>query len=67
MTLYDISDSAAFQNKADYGVVVSRLNDPNGIPSNMTAVAVRKIRNQPDAGMPGIVELAFDAATRTFN
>ena len=64
MTLYDISDSAAFQNKADLGVVVSRLGDPE--ESTRTAIFIRKVRYQPEAGLLGHVELEYDKRSRLF-
>lgn len=64
MTLYDISDSAAFQNKADLGVVVCRTGDPAF--DNTTAIAVRKVRYQPETGSLGSVELGFDRSSKLF-
>lgn len=64
ITLYDISDSAAFQNKADLGVVIGRLGDP--AIDNTTGVFVRKVRYQPETGELGTVELTFDRESRLF-
>lgn len=64
LTLYDISDSAAFQNKADLGVVIACLGDPN--TDSLTGIFIRKVRYQPDAGKLGAVELAFDKRSRIF-
>jgi len=64
VTLYDISDSAAFANKADLGVVIARIGDL--ATENLTGVFIRKVRYQPLAGRLGVVELAFDRATGTF-
>lgn len=64
LTLYDVSDSAAFQNKADLGVVIARLGDPT--TDTTTGVFVKKIRYQPMAGELGSVELIFDKASRLF-
>lgn len=64
MTLYDISDSAAFQNKADLGVVVARVGDP-AFDSN-TGIFVRKVRYQPETGTLGTVELGFDRQSKLF-
>lgn len=62
LTLYDISDSAHFANKADIGVIIARLNG-YGTGSD---VLIRKIRYQPDAGVLGNVELFFDPDRRIF-
>jgi twinkle protein len=64
VSLYDISDSAAFANKADLGVVIARIGDL--ATENLTGVFIRKVRYQPLAGRLGVVELAFDRATGTF-
>jgi hypothetical protein len=40
LTLYDVSDSAAFQNKSDLGVVIARLGDVT--IDKLTGVFVRK-------------------------
>lgn len=45
--LYDIADSAHFNNKADYGITVHRHN--KGTPDDKTEVRVTKVRR----GMPG--------------
>jgi twinkle protein len=64
MTLYDISDSAAFQNKADFGVVVSRLGDVAS--ENLTGISVRKVRYQPETGRLGSVDMSFDLRSKLF-
>lgn len=64
LTLYDISDSAAFQNKADFGVVVARLGDP--ATNAQTGIFVRKVRYQPETGTIGTMELAFDRWRKLF-
>jgi twinkle protein len=65
LTLYDVSDSAAFQNKADLGVIVARLGDL--ATDNLTGVFVRKVRYQPDTGTIGAIELTFDRAAGMFS
>lgn len=65
LSLYDIADSAHFQNKADLGVVIARLNDP--ATSNMTGVFVKKVRYQPDAGKLGAIDLSYSQELRTFS
>jgi twinkle protein len=65
LTLYDVSDSAAFQNKSDLGVVIARLGDVT--IDRLTGVYVRKVRYQPDTGRIGSIELTFDSNTRLFS
>jgi twinkle protein len=64
LSLYDVSDSAAFQNKADFGVVIARLGDPT--ESTQTGVFVRKVRYQPETGSLGTAELSFDNWRKLF-
>lgn len=64
VTLYDISDSAHFANKADIGVVIARIG--NGDLDFLTSVMVKKIRYQPDTGKPGTQSLQFDPVRRIF-
>lgn len=54
LSLYDISDTAHFANKADFGVVLTRIG--NG---NMTEVSVVKIRYQPVSGVIGKDTICF--------
>lgn len=62
VSLYDVSDSAHFANKADFGVVVARHNG-----SFVSEIFVKKIRYQPMSGYPGSVTLSYDPETRTFS
>ena len=64
ISLYDVSDSAHFANKADLGIVICRKGDAQF--SNTTQVIVRKVRYQPDAGTPGTIELDYNMAYRRF-
>lgn len=64
LSLYDISDSAHFANKADIGVIIARKG--NLEMDTLTAVLVKKIRHQPDMGLPGEVDLDFDPVKRLF-
>ena len=52
-TLYDISDSAAWFNKSDVGVIVHRED-------GLTKVRVAKAKYHDRIGMPGTVLLSFD-------
>lgn len=64
ISLYDISDSAHFANKADVGIVVARVGED--FYSTTTGIHVRKIRYQPDAGELGEVKMTFDRDRRMF-
>lgn len=61
-TLYDISGSANWANKADIGLVVHRP-DPG---STTTQVYVRKVRFKA-VGKIGAVELRYDRATGRYS
>ena len=60
--LYDISDSAHWNNKPDLGVVVYRNFD-----EGITEVHAKKIRDEPYMGKPGRKELIFDHMRHRFN
>lgn len=51
-TLYDISDSAHWYNKADLGVIVHRFSD-------RTLIRVAKSRYHDEIGVPGDVEATY--------
>lgn len=59
--LYDISDSAHWNNKPDLGVVVYRNFD-----EGLTEVHAKKIRDEPYMGKPGRKELIFDNQRHRF-
>lgn len=58
-SLYDISDSAAWANKADIGLIVHR-------DENRTIVKVAKSRYHDLIGRPGQVELTFSSFNNRF-
>jgi twinkle protein len=58
-TLYDISDSAHWNNKADVGIIVHR-NDIT------TTVRVEKVRYHDIIGKPGDIEMIYDFDTNRF-
>lgn len=60
-TLYDISGSAHWNNKADAGIVVYRDFD-----QNRTRVFAKKIRQQPICGELGSIDFIFLGTTRRF-
>lgn len=62
--LGDISGGQMWWNKADVGLVVHR--DP-ALPSSPTQIYIQKVRNQPEMGVPGMVEMWFDPVTGGFN
>ena len=62
--LYNLADSSHWANKADLGVIVGRIGDPQH--DTTTGIYVRKIRYQPDAGQIGFTVLNFDTKERLF-
>jgi twinkle protein len=63
--LYNLADSSHWANKADIGIIVGRLGDPQ--IDTLTGIYVKKIRYQPDAGQLGMTTLNFDKSTRLFS
>jgi twinkle protein len=59
-TLYDISDSANWYNKADLGLIVHRENDDD------TLIKVQKSRYHEVIGRPGEVIMQFSRDARRF-
>lgn len=64
ISLYDVSDSAHFANKADFGIVVARIG---GLSDTISEVFIRKIRYQPLTGLLGSATFTFDRDTGTFS
>ena len=65
LSLYDVSDSAHWANKADLGLVLNRRGQH---PLDfVTTLAVKKVRYQPMTGMPGSIEICFNPETRLFS
>lgn len=62
VTLYDISDTAHWSNKADLGMVVARHEG-----SYVSEVFVKKVRYQPVTGRPGSITLTYDPQMRIFS
>lgn len=60
-TLYDISDSAHWYNKPDYGFVVHRDTDGS------SSVIIAKSRYQDQLGELGIIDVAFSRETGRFS
>ena len=65
MSLYDISDSAAFQNKADFGLVIGRSGED--LNDMQSTICVTKVRYQPDTGSVGKIDMRFDRAAYIFD
>lgn len=65
ISLYDVSDSAHWANKADFGVVVTR----RGLSAQdyVTQVAIKKVRYQPISGRPGFIDVSYDPESGTFS
>lgn len=59
-SLYDISDSAHWYNKADLGVIVHKLGPDRSL------IRVQKSRYHDEIGVPGEVECQFQFARRRF-
>ncbi len=64
LSLYDVSDSAHFANKADFGVVIKRCN---GELDTISEIMVRKIRYQKLCGRPGSKTLTYDLNEGVFS
>lgn len=62
-SLYDISDSAHWANKADVGLAVYRPN----VDVNKTEIAVLKARYWGINGRTGVSSFMFDAKTRAYS
>lgn len=60
--LMDISDSAHFANKADFGVVIHRVGD-----SNEAHIFIRKVRDQGRTGKLGMTRMTFNPDNKTFS
>ena len=65
-SLYDISGSANFYNKTDYGITVHRTSDEQNIMQNEVDVYFQKIKFK-HLGKQGIIHLNYDYVTGRFN
>lgn len=65
-SLYDISGSANFYNKTDYGITVHRETDDQNVMINEVKVYFQKIKYK-HLGKQGIVHLNYDYVTGRFN
>ena len=64
MSLYDVSDSAHFANKPDFGVTITRKGDP--AISFISEINIKKVRYQPETGRLTTVEMMFDVGQGLF-
>jgi twinkle protein len=62
MSLYDVSGSAAFKNKADHGVILLRPNPE----SPRVYVKIDKSKDHQRLGIPGIVTMEFESRSATY-
>lgn len=65
-TLYDISDSAHWYNKADLGVIVHADPERAAEVPNERKIIIAKVRLKRIAGLTGIVDLTFDDRANLF-
>ncbi|SHH03768.1 DnaB-like helicase C-terminal domain-containing protein [Bradyrhizobium erythrophlei] len=65
-TLYNISDSAHWYNKADLGIVVHADQERIAEAPNERQVIIAKVRLKRIAGLTGIVDLSFDDKASLF-
>ena len=63
ISLYDISGSSAWKNKADHGIVVYRETPT----SAQTVIKVDKSKDWVTMGVPGAAVMNYDPATRIFS
>ena len=66
-TLFNISGSAHWTNKADLGIVVHRPWQDDGTQSLSTEIHLKKIRRQPVMGRPGMKTLLFNPTTGRYS
>jgi twinkle protein len=65
-SLYNISGSANFYNKTDYGLTVHRKSGDDGVMINEVEIHVQKIKYK-HLGKQGIIDLNYDYETGRFN
>lgn len=62
MSLYDVSGSAAWKNKADHGIIIARDKQD----SSVTFVKIDKSKDWRIMGQPGTVRMQFNRDTASF-
>lgn len=63
MSLYDVSGSAAFKNKADHGIVIARDRSDKTV----TLVKIDKCKDWRTMGEPGLVRMQFNKEKASFS
>ena len=63
MSLYDVSGSASWRNKADHGIIIHRDKSD----TSMTYVKVDKSKDWSTMGRPGTVKMQFVPERASFN
>lgn len=63
LSLYDVSGSAAWKNKADHGIIVHRDKDDKSI----TFIKIDKSKDWATMGQPGTVKMQFAPERASFN
>jgi twinkle protein len=58
-TLYTISGSANWKNKAEHGIIIKRSTDENGNMSNTVEICIEKCKDHETMGIPGKVYAEF--------
>lgn len=61
-TMYSISGSAHWANKADYGIVIWRTEDSQ----DLTEVMIKKVKRHGPMGYPGVIEARLNKHTGKF-
>ena len=62
-SVYDVSGSAAWKNKADHGIIDAREKEDKSI----TYVKIDKSKDWSLMGVPGIVKMQFAPERASFN
>lgn len=63
LSLYDVSGSAAWKNKADHGIIIHRDKSDDSI----TFVKIDKSKDWATMGRPGVVKMQFAPERASFN
>ena len=63
LSLYDVSGSAAWKNKADHGIIIHR----DKCDDSITLVKIDKSKDWATMGRPGIVKMQFAPERASFN
>lgn len=61
LTLYDVSGSSAWKNKADHGVIVQRQETPFEV-----LIKIDKVKDQQRMGFPGTVRMRYNKKNASY-